>query len=281
MTIAIVTDSTSDLSAQRRAELQVEAVPLYVLFKGQTFRDGLDMTTQDLFQGVAQGAPLPSTSQPSPADFQVVYQRLLETHQQIISLHLSAGVSGTFNSAAQAARLMAPAQVHVVDSQLVSGGLGMMVEEACRLRDAGASVPDILQAVDHIRRDYLLLFSVGGLEYLHKNGRIGGAQAFLGSILNVRPVLALRGGKVDAYARVRGAKKAARVMVEALAAYATSPINLGMIEANGEAAAEELAQAIEQAQIPVVRRQLFQIGPVVASHAGPGAYGFFAYKALE
>ena len=273
MSIAIVTDSTSDLTPEHLAALGVTGVPLYVLFEGQLYQDGMQLSARQLVEGVRAGKAMPSTSQPSPAEFAQAYAQALERADEVLSLHLSGQLSGTLGSARLAAQDFG-GRVTVVDTRTVTLGLGLQVVRAAELVRAGQSVPQIIQTLERVAAQADLRFTVDTLDFLRLNGRIGGASALLGGLLNIKPLLVVRGGRVDAGGRVRGQKKALADLAEHVRRY---------VGKHGGARVAFLATVGGEDDRAAVRAQLgdlafqdmgdHEIGAVVTVHAGPGAVG--------
>lgn len=282
MKLAIVTDSTCDLTKEDLARLDVRAVPLYVSFQGKTVRDWLEIVPADIVAGVAAGAELPSTSQPSPEDFAAVYRELMAAgHDAILVLTLSAELSGTFQSATLAAPNV-EAEVKVFDSRSASMGLGAMVRSASAMRANGAAVEAILAEMAVMRDSTFVLFTVASLEYLQKGGRIGRASAMLGSLLNLKPVLTLADGRIEPVARARGTRKAIQEMVVRFGAFvhehAGESITVDYIHVLDSAAADAVRHAVEAAGIEARDLGNYEIGAVLATHTGPGAFGLIARR---
>lgn len=223
MTIAIVTDSTSDLSPELRAQHEIRSVPLYVLFDGKMHKDGIDITPADLFRGLKEGKKTPSTSQPSPAEFAAVYQEALADADEVFSVHISGQLSGTVGSARLAAQDFG-GRVTVFDSRSATMGLGMQALRATQRAREGRSMAEIVSELERVATKADIRFTVDTLEFLRINGRIGGAQALLGSLLNIKPILTVKAGRVESAGRVRGHKKAMADIVEHVRRY---------VEANG------------------------------------------------
>lgn len=273
MTIAIVTDSTSDLSPELRAQHGIRSVPLYVLFDGKMFKDGIEITPTDLFRGLKEGKKTPSTSQPSPAEFAAVYREALQTADQVLSVHISGQLSGTVGSARLAAQEFGD-RVTVVDSRSVSMGLGMQVLRAAARAAEGRSVPEIVAELERVAAQADIRFTVDTLEFLRINGRIGGAAALLGGLLNIKPILTVKHGRVESGGRVRGHKKAMQDIVDHVRRY---------VDTHGGARVAFLATVGGEAYLQEVRAGLsgvpfedmgdHPIGAVVATHAGPGTVG--------
>jgi DegV family protein with EDD domain len=275
MKIALVTDSTSDIKPDGAAKMNVTVVPLYVNFKGGVHKDVLEIGTHDIFDGVKAGAAMPSTSQPTPVDFQREYERLLQNHDHVLSLHISSKLSGTYNSADLAAKDFA-GRVTVMDSKVASGSLAMMIDRAGRLAAAGGSIAEIKTTLEKVSSLANLRFSVASLDFLKKNGRIGGAQALLGGLLGVKPILHLVDGKIEAAGRERGTRAALDNVVKNLREYAAKhgQVRAAYVYADKP---EDVASAREEGQkLGVQEFATIQIGAVIAAHVGPGTYGVFA-----
>jgi len=284
MKLAIVTDSTCDLTAEELAKLQVEAVPLYVSFRGETHRDWIDITPGDLIEGVAAGADLPTTSQPSPQDFAEAYARAVAGGADtILCITISSEISGTYQSAT-IAKESAGVPVTVFDGRHASLGHGEMVRTAARMRDAGASLEDIVGAIETIRDTNMLVFTVGTMEFLQKGGRVGRAQAFVGSLLSIKPLLTLEDGKVAPLTRARGLKKAQQEMVDRVKAYVEAspgPVVLNLIHVQDPSAADGLRQAIDAAGVTYRFGGVHELGAVIAAHVGPHTFGYYVHLATD
>ncbi|MBW6454839.1 MAG: DegV family protein [Trueperaceae bacterium] len=278
--LAIITDSTCDLRADELATLKVRSVPLYVNFQGKVHRDWADIDPARIIAGVQAGADLPSTSQPSPEDFAKAYAEAVAAGAtEILTITISSGISGTFQSANLAAK-DATVPVSIVDSQNASAGIAILVRQAARMRDAGASREAIVDVLESMKRHMMVLFSVGTLEYLQKGGRIGRAQAFLGGILKVRPILTLEDGKIAPAAKARGTKKAIAEIVERIKAHAAQhqgELVLDFLHIQDASLAENLRKAIRDAGIEFEDGSLYEIGAVIATHVGPGTFGAYAH----
>ncbi len=271
--IAIVTDSTSDLTPALREQFGIRVVPLYVLFGGSMYKDGLEITPTQLFKGVREGKKTPSTSQPSPAEFASAYEDALKTADAVLSIHISGLLSGTVGSARLAAQDFGD-RVTVVDSHTVSMGLGLLAVRAAQRAQAGASVAEIVAELERVQAAQDIRFLVDSLEFLRINGRIGGATALLGGLLNIKPVLALRGGRVEAAGRVRGHKKAVQELVDHVKAYVNrgTPARAAfLVTDGGEGTLDEVRAGLTG--VPLEDYGSFPLGGVVATHAGPGTLG--------
>lgn len=273
MTTAIVTDSTSDLPTALLAGAGVRSVPLYVNFGDQLYRDGLEITSAELIAGIRTGHKTPSTSQPSPAEFSQTYRAALEEADEVLSVHISGLLSGTVGSAQLAARDF-DGRVTVYDSRSAAVGLGLQVLRASERAREGHGAAEIVAELERVRERADLRFTVETLDFLRINGRIGGAAALLGGLLNIKPILVLRGGRVESGGRVRGQKKALAELAGQVRDYvARFPgARVAFISAPGG----EDARAEVRAQLTGVPFQDigdYALGAVIATHAGPGTVG--------
>jgi DegV family protein with EDD domain len=280
MRLGIVTDSTCDLTPEELKRFNVERVPLYVNFKGGMYKDWLEISPKDIIEGVAGGAAMPSTSQPSPQDFETGYKKVMAAGADtILCITISSGLSGTFQSA-NVAKANVSVPVTVFDSRAASIGLGDMVKKAVVMRDGGASLEQIIGALEHIRDTNFVLFTVDTLDFLQKNGRIGRAQALLGGLLNIKPLLSVKEGKVEPVGRARGTKKAIKELVDQIQSYKqthTGEMVMSFIHVQDVAAAETLRQAVKEAGISFKDAGTYEIGAVIATHVGPGTFGMYMH----
>jgi DegV family protein with EDD domain len=280
MKLGIVTDSTCDLTSQELSQLGIERVPLYVNFKGGMHKDWLEINPKDIIEGVAGGAAMPSTSQPSPQDFENAYKKVIAAGADtILCITISSGLSGTFQSA-NVAKANVSVPVTVFDSRAASIGLGDMVKKAALMRDGGASLEQIVKALEHIRDTNFVLFTVDTLDFLQKNGRIGRAQALLGGLLNVKPLLSVKEGKVEPVGRARGTKKAIKELVDQIQTYRqnnTGELVISFIHVQDPTAADTLRQAVKEAGITFKDTGTYEIGAVIATHVGPGTFGMYMH----
>ena len=279
MKLAIITDTTCDVGIDALRQINVEPVPLFVHFQGKTFKDWIDINPKDIVEGVQSGASMPSTSQPSPQDFIDAYARAVQQGaEEILCITISSGLSGTYQSAT-IAQESASVPVTVFDSQAASLGIGMMVKRAVAMRDQSSSLSDIVKELERIRSQCTVRFTVDNLDFLQKNGRIGGAQALLGGLLNIKPILSVIDGKVVPAGKARGAKKALREIVKDVSKFSEEkgkPV-MYFLHVQKPEAAEQLRQELRDNGIDFVDAGSYEIGAVIASHTGPGTYGAYFY----
>ncbi|GAA3407034.1 DegV family protein [Paenibacillus hodogayensis] len=282
--IRVVTDSTSDIPEPLRKQYGIEMVPLKVHFGTETFYDAVTIQPSQFYEKLPTASALPTTSQPSPADFLDIYKKLSqEPDTAIISIHLSSAMSGTYQSALLAKTLLeADDRLAVVDSKSASYGIGLLVVEAAKAAAAGKSVPEVLELVDRLRQDMRIYFLVGTLEYLQKGGRIGKAAALFGSLLNIKPILTIDGqGEVSSVDKVRGTKKAMARIVDLLKAdFGDRPIDLTVAHAGAPEAGAEFSRLLQE-HFNIAELTYTDVGPVVGTHAGPGTVAAFARPHYE
>ena len=268
---AIVLDSTADFpdAAERYPNLRV--VPLYVNFGTESFRDGVDLTAADFYARLPSAETLPTTSQPTPADFRAVYEEL-GVYDRILSLHIAANLSGTFQSAG----LAADDRVRTIDTETASVAITMLALAIQRRLDQGTTDEAVDALVERYKADHGLLFTVDTLEFLARGGRIGRAKAFAGELLNVKPILSIRNGEVVPVKRVRGNRKAFQEFVDAVESTDDSPdLRVGTAHADAPERAAELVKMVHDLRPQATIEVDTTLGAVIGAHAGPGTVGLF------
>lgn len=272
MAVRIVTDSTSDLDARMAQELGVTVVPANVIIDDVTYRDGVDLTSDEFYRRLIAGPSLPTTSQPSVGTFQAAYQEILQQGDEIVSIHVSGKLSGTVNSAEQAkASIRDNAPVEVIDSAGASIALALVVAAAAEVASQSASYQEVAEAV---RRDLprtSAVFALDTLEYLQKGGRIGKAQAFVGSLLSVKPILTLVEGEVHPLERPRNHQRAMRRLAE-LTRQKGAAARLGIAYSTDEEWAAELRSSLSDL-VSEDRIMTVRFGPALGTYVGPRAVG--------
>jgi DegV family protein with EDD domain len=270
MAVKIVTDSSADLPAEVVKELGITVIPLYVRFGDEVLRDRVDISEDEFYQRLQNDPVHPNTTQPGPQDFVDVYQRLAQGADGIVSIHISAKLSGTCSSALQAKGMVAnECSVEVVDSETLSMALGLIVIAAARAAKAGKSLDEVEAVARQTIPKIRLLALLDTLKYLLLGGRIGKAKALLGSILNVKPILTLKDGEVVPAGQVRTRAKGMDKLFEFVenskdtqeltVVHSTTPDE-------AQALAERLGSVFDEEKIMMSR-----LGPVLGVHIGPAA----------
>ena len=208
MKIKIITDSTADIPKNIVESYGIEVVPLKVRFGETEFSDGVDIQADEFYEKLVSSSELPKTSQPSVGDFLTVYEKYASQGFDIVSIHLTGKLSGTMNSALQAKQQMkTKAEIHVLDTQKASMGLGLIVLEAAKMVADGKNTKDVVNIVENTMKKSEVFILLHTLEYLEKGGRIGKAQALLGGLLSLKPLLILENGVVETLGKARTFKK--------------------------------------------------------------------------
>ncbi|HHX76986.1 MAG TPA: DegV family protein [Firmicutes bacterium] len=280
MAVRIVTDSTSDLPREFVEELDIKIVPLNVHFGEETFLDWVELKPEDFFAKLRQSDIMPRTSQPSPGDFVTAYKEVAGTGDSIISIHISDKLSGTCQSAYMARDMLKDYDIEVINSKITAMALGYVVIEAARAAKAGKSKEEILEIINKNLEVMHIFFLVDTLEYLQKNGRIGKASAFLGGMLNVKPILSLNDGVVVPVEKVRGKTRARKRLVELLKERipAGKAIKGTIVHGDALEEAEELAEALKE-EFEIKELIITMIGSIIGSHTGPGLLGLLIASA--
>jgi DegV family protein with EDD domain len=271
--VAVVTDSTADLPRDLVEELGIRVVPLSVTFGSETFISGVTIDHAGFYERLGASAQLPTTSQPTPAWFEEAYADCVDDGlDAVVSLHVSSALSGTV-ALAQARAKEAELPVEVVDSRLVGGSLGLAVLAAHQVAEAGGEVTEVVEAAERVRRHVTSLLVVDTLDYLKRGGRLTGAQALMGSMLRVKPLLHLTEGRVEVLERARTWSRALTRVADLVAEVGEEgPVDVVVTHAVSEERADEVWDRIE-GRVEIARRLEANIGPIVGTHVGPGAVG--------
>ena len=275
MTVGIVTDSSCDLDERALKGLDVEIVPLFIRFGDDEFIDREQLSIEDFYRKMQASSELPQTAAPPPGRFEQAFQRLLESGcESVICINISSATSATMQSAAQAAeaaraRTEGKADIRVLDSRSVSAGLGTLVLQAARQAATGASADEIEASIVDASERTRVFATLDTLENLRKGGRIGGAQAMLGSMLSLKPIVDVSSGEVVAAAKVRTRRKALAWLRDTVQnAAPVEELTVMHGEADDYATFRDMLAATHRGDIRVAK-----IGPVVGTHAGRGVLG--------
>lgn len=268
--VAIVTDSTSDIPPELLKDLPITVVPLKVELDGQVYRDMIDLTREDFLEHLKSGT-MPRTSQPSVGEFQAIFRDLVESDHDVVSIVISPKLSGTFNSATTAARNVSTERITVVDSGSVSMGLGALVLEAASLANQGTSAAELTEHVRQRADDIWIVAALETLENLRRGGRIGPTAAFLGSALQIKPIVQVKDGEILPLERVRTFKRAIDRML-ALTTELAPFDRMCVMHLGARDGAMRLAERLQETQ-PEVDVILGEMGTVVGTYGGPGIMG--------
>jgi DegV family protein with EDD domain len=278
--VAIVTDSTSDIEPKKADDLGIAVVPLFVVFGDRSYRDYVELSRAEFYRKLATESVLPITSQPTAAMFEAAYEPLVAAGDEVLCVTISSHLSGTMNAARAGAQRFTDARIEVYDSQSVAGGLGMMVLHARELARRGESLDAIVTALDAWRGTQRLYACLADLSHLQRTGRIGKAKAVVGTLMKIVPVLSLREGQVVAEAQVRTFARAQETMLDLiLAAAEPDPARASFLvmHTNAPHLAEAVAAQLRDrlGGVEPVKLEIWEAGPVIATHGGAGAVGVF------
>ena len=285
MAVKVVTDSTCDLPRELAQQWDITVIPCNVHFGDEVYKDGIDIGPDEFYRRLVSSPRLPTTAQPSVNDFLQVYTALSNEGHDVLSIHLSAKLSGTLNSAIQARLALSEAEgevssltqpprsrrIEIIDSQMASVGLGLITLAASQMVKAGASCDEVVAEVQSSLPQTHCYFLLDTLEYLQKGGRIGKASAFLGSLLSIKPILMIKDGEAHPVERVRARERGLRRLEEIIKGLA--PVKLLSIvysttSDEAEALKERLSDLVPEEEIIMAR-----FGPVLGTYLGPGALG--------
>lgn len=279
--VAVVTDSTADLPLDLADERGLRVVPMSVTFGDETFVSHVTITPQQFYERLRTARVLPTTAQPAPAWFEQAYLDCADDeHAAAVSIHVSKELSGTVSLARRMAE-QAPIPVTVVDSRQVGGGLALMALAAQRTAERGGSVEDVLAAAERVRAGLVNHVVVDVLDNLRKSGRVTGTQAVFGTVLKVKPILAVRDGRVEVFDRARTMTKALDRIVDVVAGHiGDDAADVVVTHALAPERAEELWGRIRE-RIEVARSLTTVFGPVLGTHTGPGAVAVAAVRTTD
>jgi DegV family protein with EDD domain len=268
MAVKIVTDSLSDITNDMAEELGVTVVPVYVRFGEEVYRDRVEMTTDEFYYRLTHGNIWPTTTQPTPNDFTIVYNKLAEETDEILVVTLSSKLSGTYESAVHAKRLMEKeCRIEVIDSMTVVMGLGVIVIAAAKSAQAGASLDEVADVVRRAMPRSHAIMSFDTLKYLAKGGRIGKAQGLLGSLLSVKPILTMRDGEVAPLTRVRSRAAGMDYLYDFVAGFS----NIEELAVEHATTPDDAEKLVERLSSLFPKERIYQstVSPVIGTYVGP------------
>ena len=276
--VAIVTDGACSLSPSQGLEYGVHVVPVYVNFNDKTYQAGVNLSTAEFYRLLRANKHLPSTSQPTAQDFIHTYTELAKQADAIVTVVISKQMSATLDSALAAKEKFLDVPVHVIDSRSVSMGLGMIAIAAARAAADGQDADQVVRVVNDLISKMNVIFTVDTLEYLHKGGRIGGATAFLGSALSIKPILYVKDGRIEPLEKQRTRRRAINRMLELMEErVGTSEVHASILHCEIDNVAQELGAQIKSHFRCAEEVLIVDAGPVIGTHAGPGTLGLVFY----
>jgi DegV family protein with EDD domain len=275
----IITDSTADLTKELYQKYDITPVPLSVHLEDKTWRDFYDIDLAEYYSLLGSASGVPSTSQPSPQDFVNVFAPYVERGEPILSIHISSRLSGTYQSATLARSHFPDARIEVVDSRQASLGLGQIILLLAEEAGKGVSFDDTIERSRDLIRRTETYFSVDSLKYLQRGGRIGKAQAFVGTLMKIKPLLRLVDGEIQPVEKIRTTENLLGRFVELLEKEAAeaSAVQYSLAESDNGGLVTDLVKRLEKIENAVMVYRA-KIGGVVSSHAGPGTLGITFVK---
>ena len=274
MAIRIVSDSTCDLPNDLLTRYGITVLPAYINIGDKSYRDGLDLSRQAFYEGLATFSGHPTTAAPSAGSFAEVYDRLTEAGAaEILSIHVAGSLSGMLNAARLGIEGSQGAKVTLFDSQQLGGGLGLMVLQAARAAESGRSMTDIVALLNEwVARTYVFA-TLDTMEFLRRSGRVSWAQFSLGTLLQIKPMVRVYKGQVESLDKIRTRKKAIQKMIDYLAALGPL-MELAVLHTNALADAQELAQQVAYLAPAGTPPLILEVTPAIGSHVGPNGLGF-------
>jgi DegV family protein with EDD domain len=279
MKIAVVTDSTAYIPKEVREEYGIKMVPLNVIFGSESYREEVDLTTEAFYEEIKHREQLPKTSQPAIGEFVEMYEELAKEFDAVLSIHLSSGISGTYQSAMSAASMVEGIDVYAFDTEISAIAQGFYVLEAAQMVRDGKEIPEIMSKLEAMQKSMKVYFMADDLSHLHRGGRLNAAQLVVGSVLKIKPVLTFEDKKITPFEKIRTRKKALKRITEIFAEDAASGENIkvAVIHGNCEAEAIELKNELA-AQYENADFEISYFGPVLGTHLGEGSIGLAWYK---
>ena len=274
--VAVITDSTAYLPDALLKAYSITVTPQILIWGEETFRDGVDIMPDDFYKRLETAKVMPTTSQVAIVDMKAAYEKLLESGYDVLGIFISAKLSGTMQSATQGREMLPKAldRISIVDSNSTAMAMGFQVLAAARAAQDGANLAECKKLAEKAREHTGVYFVVDTLEFLRRGGRIGGAQALLGSALNIKPILELRDGRIESVEKVRTKSKAMERMIELVALHVAgrTPVRLATLHANAETAARA-ALKTAALQLQPIETVFASVSPAIGTHAGPGTVG--------
>jgi DegV family protein with EDD domain len=276
--VAIVTDSTADLDLADARERGIDVVPLFVNFGDVRYKDNVELTRDEFYRKLSTEKVLPTTAQPTPAMFEDAFRPHVQAGRPIVCLTIMGSLSGTINAANTAAQSFPGAEIHVLDSGTAAGGLALLAQHASDVVRGGGGVRAVLDALERDRSVLRGFATIPDLSHAVRTGRVSRAQAFVGSLVKIVPVLRIERGKLEEQARVRTFSRAVDTMVDATAAEANTADGARICVIHSHAA-DEAARIVVKLQEKITTTpfgiEQLEAGPVIGTHAGQGAVGIF------
>lgn len=274
MRTAVVTDSTAYITPEERHLYNIHTIPLSITLMGKSYEEDVDMTTAEFYKKVRETKEFPKTTQPPIGKFVELFEQLSKDYDEVVSIHLSSGISGTYQGAIQAGEMVDNIDVHAFDSEVSAAAQGFYVLKAGEMAQAGATAQEILYTLNEMKETARAYFIVDDLAHLQRGGRLSSAAALIGGLLQVKPILHFVDKKIVPFEKIRTRKKAFKRAEELLAQDAEkyASLNAAVIHGNCLEEAEEWCTHLA-ATYPNVHFKVSYFGPVIGTHLGEGSMG--------
>ena len=279
MRIKIITDSVSDIPKDIVQALDITVLPLSVHFGGVSYKDGIDLTTDEFFDKLSKSDRLPTTSQVNPGEFRSAFEEYLQDYDHLICITMSEIMSGTYKAANIAKELIGTERIDIFDSKAISFGFGLVVIEAARSVQKGDTLDQVRESIQYNIQNLENLFIVDTLEYLKKGGRLSTAEAFVGNVLKIKPVITINNGKLESIDKIRGRKRVINYFIDYLNEneYDLTDKTVGLFHAVNHEYLQKLIVEIKE-KFDVKEIIQSEVGTVVGTHSGPGCLAMVFIK---
>jgi len=286
MAVKIVTDSSSDLSYEYIDNNNIDVIPLNILFGERSFIPRKDLSTQQFYEMLEKSTELPKTAHPSPAVIEEIFKSSVDDGDDIVAIFMSSNMSGIFSTSVMVKNLIKCENIFISDSRTVTFALGLLVMEAVKMRDAGKTAKEIHEEIEQLKEKVVLLASVGNLKYLQMGGRLTPGTAFIGGMLNFKPIITIKDGLVEVIGKQRGQKRANQMILQLVDKYGIDENHIRFFaHTHMPSIMFEFIDYFKDAfpKIKAKKFELCNIGPTVGVHVGPGATGiaFVAINSIE
>lgn len=269
--VKVLTDSTAYLPQTFIDQYQITVIPLVLIWEGEMYRDGVDITPEEFYTRLANSESLPSTSQPPVMSFKQAFESLVDQGHDVIAILISSQISGTVDTAIQAKQKLDKGKIEIIDSESSGMAMGLQILEVARAASQGASLAECTSIAEKAKKHSDVIFAVDTLEFLHRGGRIGGAKRFLGSMLNIKPILEMKDGRIEAVEQVRTQQRATSRLIQLMKNRVNEekPLRIAVMHSKAPKRARMLLDRAER-EFHTEQSNLAELSPVIGTHVGPG-----------
>jgi len=269
--VKVLTDSTAYLPQNFIDQYQITVIPLVLIWEEEMYRDGVDITPEEFYTRLATSESLPSTSQPPVMSFYQAFEKMVDQGHNVIAILISSQISGTVDTAMQAKQKLSKGKIEIIDSESSGMAMGLQILEVARAASQGASLAECTSIAAKAKKHSDVIFAVDTLEFLHRGGRIGGAKRFLGSMLNIKPILEMKDGRIEAVEQVRTQQRATSRLIQLMKHRVNEekPLRIAVMHSKAPKRARMLLDRVER-EFQTEQSILAELSPVIGTHVGPG-----------